>query len=54
MENRYYVKIILYDDLPDMPQHGKYLQFMIEADSEEEIKMMISTKHTITLLQLVD
>ena len=31
MDNRYYVKIRLYEDLPDMPHSGKYLEFMIEA-----------------------
>tara|TARA_R100000329_G_scaffold40186_1_gene37621 strand:+ start:338 stop:502 length:165 start_codon:yes stop_codon:yes gene_type:complete len=54
MQNRYHVKIRLYDDLPDMPQHGKYLEFMIEANSEEEIRMAISTKHKITMITQVD
>ena len=39
MDNRYYVKIRLYEDLPVMPHSGKYLEFMIEATSEQDIRM---------------
>ena len=32
MENRYYVKIRLFDNLPDMPEHGVYKTIMVECD----------------------
>tara|TARA_R100001509_G_scaffold140667_1_gene95535 strand:+ start:65 stop:229 length:165 start_codon:yes stop_codon:yes gene_type:complete len=54
MDNRYYVKIRLYEDLPDMPHSGKYLEFMIEANSEQDVRMMVSDRHKITLITLVD
>jgi len=32
MDNRYYIKIRLFDALPEMPEHGKYKQIMVEAE----------------------
>lgn len=54
MDNRYYIKIRLFDNLPDMPDHGKYLNIMVEAQSIEEIEMLIDDKHRITMCELVD
>tara|TARA_R100001369_G_scaffold45262_1_gene71437 strand:- start:99 stop:272 length:174 start_codon:yes stop_codon:yes gene_type:complete len=54
MTNRYYVKIRLFNNLPDMPQHGKYVSVMIEADNVEEIEMLLDDKHSITMCELVD
>ena len=39
MENRYYVKIRLFDNLPDMPEHGVYKTIMVESDSTEEVTL---------------
>ena len=49
MKNRYYVKIRLFNNLPDMPEHGKYVSVMIEADNIEEIEMLLDDKHSITM-----
>jgi hypothetical protein len=54
MENRYYVQIRLFDNLPEMPEHGKYKTIMVESDSEEEINLLIDDRHKITMCQLVD
>tara|TARA_R110000868_G_scaffold133293_1_gene344825 strand:- start:896 stop:1069 length:174 start_codon:yes stop_codon:yes gene_type:complete len=54
MKNRYYVKIRLFNNLPDMPEHGKYVSVMIEADNIEEIEMLLDDKHSITMCELVD
>ena len=53
-ENEYYIKIRLYDNLPDMPRHGEYVGLIIKADSEEEFRMVISDHHKITALTLMD
>ena len=53
-ENKYYVKIRLYDNLPDMPRHGEYVGLIIKADSEEEVRMVISDHHKITVLTMMD
>ena len=53
-ENKYYVKIRLYDDLPDMTRHGEYIGLIIEADSAEEVRMVISDHHKITALTMID
>ena len=53
-ENEYYVKIRLYDNLPDMPRHGEYIGLIIKADSEEEVRMVISDHHNITVLTMMD
>ena len=54
MENRYYVQIRLFDNLPDMPDHHKYITMMIEANSEDEIKMVVDDRHRITMITMVD
>ena len=54
MENRYYVKIRLFDNLPDMPEHGVYKTIMVECDSNEEIEMLIDDRHKITMISMVD
>ena len=54
MENRYYVKIRLFDNLPDMPDYRKYITMMIEANSEDEIKMVVDDRHRITMITMVD
>jgi|TARA_R110002050_G_scaffold68006_1_gene147460 hypothetical protein len=54
MKNRYYVKIRLFNNLPDMPLHGKYVSVMIEADAVAEIEMLLDDKHSITMCELVD
>ena len=45
MDNRYFIKIRLFDNLPDMPDHGKYKQIMVEAESVEEVEMLIDDKN---------
>ena len=54
MENRYYVKIRLFDNLPDMPEHGVYKTIMVECDSTEDIEMLIDDRHKITMISMVD
>jgi len=54
MENRYYIKIRLFDNLPEMPEHGKYRQIMVEADSIEELELLIDDRHKITMCEQVD
>ena len=54
MENRYYVKIRLFDNLPDMPEHDVYKTIMVECDSTEEIEMLIDDRHKITMISMVD
>jgi hypothetical protein len=54
MENRYYVKIRLFDNLPDMPDHGVYKTIMVESDSAEDIEMLIDDRHKITMITMVD
>ena len=54
MENRYFIKIRMFDNLPEMPEHGKYVTIMVEANSIDEIEMLIDDKHKITMCELVD
>ena len=54
MENRYYVKIRLFDNLPEMPEHGVYKTIMVESNSEEEINLLIDDRHKITMITMVD
>ena len=54
MDNRYFVKIRLFDNLPDMPDHGKYVTIMVEAKSTDELEMLIDDKHKITMCELLD
>ena len=54
MENRYYIKIRLFDSLPEMTDHGKYKSIMVEAESIEEIEMLIDDRHRITMCEKVD
>ena len=48
MENRYYVKVAINRDL------NKLVEFMIEADNEEQIRKVIDNKHEIIRMDLID
>ena len=54
MENRYYIKVRLFDNLPEMPEHGKYRAIMVEANSIEELELLIDDRHKITMCEQVD
>ena len=53
MENRYYVKIRLFDNLPDMPEHGVYKTIMVECDSTEDIERLIDDKFKLKIFENV-
>tara|TARA_B100001057_G_scaffold94158_1_gene90467 strand:+ start:931 stop:1095 length:165 start_codon:yes stop_codon:yes gene_type:complete len=54
MDNRYFVKIRLFDGLPEMPEHGKYKQFIVECSSLQELELLVDDKHKITMCEQLD
>tara|TARA_R100000742_G_C4240654_1_gene60418 strand:+ start:198 stop:362 length:165 start_codon:yes stop_codon:yes gene_type:complete len=54
MENRYFVKLKLFTNIPEVADHNKTMSFMIEANSQEEVEQIIDINHEIIEIVLVD
>ena len=54
MDNRYYVKVKLYKDNLEMPQHNKVVTIMVEAVDKEQVREIVDVTHQILVCDKVD